>query len=153
MPPSNPDRTARHHLLRGTTCARGRGRSPARVSGGKAHRGVSEAILARCRCRNWRQRRFRCMSAPELVHAGARRGLLSRRPRTSSWHHRRWRGPADPARETEGCGDPGLPPEIPVMHTIHDPRKTIVNPHNRVGITEYIIHYITSTNSLTWPLG
>jgi hypothetical protein len=39
------------------------------------------------------------------------------------------------------------------MHTIHDPRKTVVNPHNRVGITEYIIHYITSSNSLTWPLG
>jgi hypothetical protein len=52
-----------------------------------------------------------------------------------------------------GCGHPGLPPGIPVMHTIHDPRKTIVNPHNRVGITEYIIHYITSSNSLTWPLG
>jgi hypothetical protein len=33
------------------------------------------------------------------------------------------------------------------MHTIHDPRKTIVNPHNRVGIIEYIIHYITSSNS------
>jgi hypothetical protein len=30
------------------------------------------------------------------------------------------------------------------MHTIHDPRKTVMNPHNRVGITEYIIHYITS---------
>jgi hypothetical protein len=42
-------------------------------------------------------------------------------------------------------GDPGLPPEIPVMHTIHDPRKTVVNPHNRVGITEYIIHYITNS--------
>jgi hypothetical protein len=39
------------------------------------------------------------------------------------------------------------------MHTIHDPKKTVVNPHNRVGITEYIIHYITSSNSLTWPLG
>jgi hypothetical protein len=39
------------------------------------------------------------------------------------------------------------------MHTIHDPRKIIVNPHNRVGITEYIIHYITCSNSLTWPLG
>jgi hypothetical protein len=23
----------------------------------------------------------------------------------------------------EGCGDPGLPPGIPVMHTIHDPRR------------------------------
>jgi hypothetical protein len=42
------------------------------------------------------------------------------------------------------CWDPGLPPGIPVMHTIHDPRKTVMNPHNRVGITEYIIHYITS---------
>jgi hypothetical protein len=52
-----------------------------------------------------------------------------------------------------GCGHPGLPPGIPVMHTVHDPRKTVVNPHNRVGITEYIIHYITSSNSLTWPLG
>jgi hypothetical protein len=50
------------------------------------------------------------------------------------------------------CGDPGLPPGIPVMHTIHDPRKTVVNSHNRVGITEYIIYYITSSNSLTWPL-
>jgi hypothetical protein len=39
------------------------------------------------------------------------------------------------------------------MHTIPDPRKTIVNPHNRVGITEYIIHYTTNSNSLTWPLG
>jgi hypothetical protein len=28
-----------------------------------------------------------------------------------------------------------------------------MNPHNRVDITEYIIHYITSSNSLTWPLG
>jgi hypothetical protein len=51
------------------------------------------------------------------------------------------------------CGDPGLPPRIPVMHTIHDPRMTVVNPDNRVGITEYIVHYITSSNSLTWPLG
>jgi hypothetical protein len=51
------------------------------------------------------------------------------------------------------CGDPGLPPGIPVMHTIHVPRKTVVNPHNRVGITEYSIHYIMSSNSLTWPLG
>jgi hypothetical protein len=42
------------------------------------------------------------------------------------------------------CGDPGLPPRIPVMHTIHDPSKTAMNPHNRVGITEYIIHYIMS---------
>jgi hypothetical protein len=39
------------------------------------------------------------------------------------------------------------------MHTIHDPRKTVVNPHNRAGIIEYIIYYITSSNSLTWPLG
>jgi hypothetical protein len=39
------------------------------------------------------------------------------------------------------CGDPGLPPGIPVMHTIHDPKKTIVNPHNRVGIQ--------STSSIT----
>jgi hypothetical protein len=38
------------------------------------------------------------------------------------------------------CGDPGLPSGIPVMHTIHDPRKTVMNPHNRAGITEYIIH-------------
>jgi histone deacetylase 1/2 len=51
------------------------------------------------------------------------------------------------------CGDPGLPPGTPVMHTIHDPRKIVMNPHNRVGLTEYIIHYITSSNSLTWPLG
>jgi hypothetical protein len=28
------------------------------------------------------------------------------------------------------------------MHTIHDPRKIVVNPDNRVGITEYKIHYI-----------
>jgi hypothetical protein len=53
----------------------------------------------------------------------------------------------------QSCGDPDLPPGIPVMHTIHDPRKTVVNPHNRVGITKYIIHYIASSNSLTWPLG
>jgi hypothetical protein len=39
------------------------------------------------------------------------------------------------------------------MHTIHDPRKTVMNPHNRVGITEYIIHYINKSISLTWPLG
>jgi hypothetical protein len=43
------------------------------------------------------------------------------------------------------CGDPGLPPRIPVMHTIHDPRKTVVYPHNRVGISDYIIHYIASS--------
>jgi hypothetical protein len=40
------------------------------------------------------------------------------------------------------CRDPGLPPGIPVMHTIHDPRKTIVNTHNRVGISDYNIQYI-----------
>jgi hypothetical protein len=51
------------------------------------------------------------------------------------------------------CGDPGLPSGIPVMHTIHDPRKTVMNPHNRVGITEYNIHYINKSFSLTWPLG
>jgi hypothetical protein len=45
------------------------------------------------------------------------------------------------------CGDPGLPPGIPVMHTIHDPRKTVVNPHNRVGIADYIIHYIVFIKS------
>jgi hypothetical protein len=39
------------------------------------------------------------------------------------------------------------------MHTIHDPRKTIMNPHNKVGITEYIIQYINKSISLTWPLG
>jgi hypothetical protein len=39
------------------------------------------------------------------------------------------------------------------MHTIHDPWKIVMNPHNRVGITEYIIHYINKSNSLTWPLG
>jgi hypothetical protein len=39
------------------------------------------------------------------------------------------------------------------MHTIHDLRKTVMNPHNRVGITEYIIHYTNKSNSLTWPLG
>jgi hypothetical protein len=39
------------------------------------------------------------------------------------------------------------------MHTIHDPRKTVMNLHNRVGITEYIIHYINKSISLTWPLG
>jgi hypothetical protein len=39
------------------------------------------------------------------------------------------------------------------MHTIHDPRKIVMNPHNRVGITEYIIHYINKSISLTWPLG
>jgi hypothetical protein len=51
------------------------------------------------------------------------------------------------------CGDPGLPPGVPVMHTIHDPRKTVVNPHNRVGISDYIIHYITSLKVLHRPLG
>jgi hypothetical protein len=51
------------------------------------------------------------------------------------------------------CGDPGLPPGIPVMHTIHDPRKIVVNPHNRVGITDYIIHYIASLKVLHRPLG
>jgi hypothetical protein len=39
------------------------------------------------------------------------------------------------------------------MHTIHDPRKTVMNPYNRVGITEYIIYYINKSLSLTWPLG
>jgi hypothetical protein len=39
------------------------------------------------------------------------------------------------------------------MRTIYDPRKTVMNPHNRVGITEYIIHYINESISLTWPLG
>jgi hypothetical protein len=42
-------------------------------------------------------------------------------------------------RQQPLCGDPGLPPGIPIMHTIHDPRKIIVNPHNRVGLTE--IHH------------
>jgi hypothetical protein len=51
------------------------------------------------------------------------------------------------------CGDPDLPSGIPVMHTIHDPRKTVMDPHNRVGITEYIIHYINKSQSHTWPLG
>jgi hypothetical protein len=51
------------------------------------------------------------------------------------------------------CGDPGLPSGIPVMHTIHDPRKTVMNPHNRVGITEYIIPYINKLKSITWTLG
>jgi hypothetical protein len=51
------------------------------------------------------------------------------------------------------CGHPGLPPGIPVMHTIHDPKKTVVNPHNRVGISDYIIHYITSLKVLHRPLG
>jgi hypothetical protein len=51
------------------------------------------------------------------------------------------------------CGDPGLPSGIPVMHTIHDPRRTVMNPYNRVGITEYNIHYINESLSLTWPLG
>jgi hypothetical protein len=26
-------------------------------------------------------------------------------------------------RIRDDCGDPGLPPGIPVMHTIHDPRR------------------------------
>jgi hypothetical protein len=51
------------------------------------------------------------------------------------------------------CGDLGLPPGIPIMHTIHDPRKTVVNPHNRVGIADYNIHYITSLKVLHRPLG
>jgi hypothetical protein len=57
------------------------------------------------------------------------------------------------AQPLAACGDPGLPSRIPVMHRIHDPRKTVMNPHNRVGITEYIIHYINKSFSLTWPLG
>jgi hypothetical protein len=39
------------------------------------------------------------------------------------------------------------------MHTIKNPRKIVANPHNRVGIIEYIIHYISNSNSLTCPLG
>jgi hypothetical protein len=54
---------------------------------------------------------------------------------------------------SEECGDPDLPSGIPVMHTIHDPRKTVMNPHNRVGITDYIIHYKNRLQSLTGPLG
>jgi hypothetical protein len=56
-------------------------------------------------------------------------------------------------KEDSSCGDPGLPPGIPVMHTIHDPRKTIVNPHNRVGITDYTIPCIASLKVLHRPLG
>jgi hypothetical protein len=66
---------------------------------------------------------------------------------------RSWRSRQPSSRPPNLCGDPGLPPGIPVMHTIHDPRKTVMNPHNRAGITGYIIHYITSSNSLIWPLG
>jgi hypothetical protein len=51
------------------------------------------------------------------------------------------------------CGDPGLPPEIPVMYAIHDPRKTVVNPHNGVGITDFIVHYITSLKVVHRLLG
>jgi hypothetical protein len=65
------------------------------------------------------------------------------------WHCGRVEG----RRQQIVCGDPSLPSGIPVMHTIHDPRKTVMNPHNRVGITEYIIHYINKSNCLTWPLG
>jgi hypothetical protein len=32
-------------------------------------------------------------------------------------------------------------------------QETIVNPHNRVGVTDYIIHYITSIKVLHRPLG
>jgi hypothetical protein len=39
------------------------------------------------------------------------------------------------------------------MLTIHDPRKTVMNPHNRVGIIEYIIHYINKSFRLTCLLG
>jgi hypothetical protein len=42
------------------------------------------------------------------------------------------------------CGDPSLPPGISVMHPIHDPRKTVMNPHNRVGIQ--------STTSITYRI-
>jgi hypothetical protein len=40
------------------------------------------------------------------------------------------------------------------MHTIHDPRKIVVNPHNRVGITE--IHHplhnkFKKCYIATWP--
>jgi hypothetical protein len=33
-----------------------------------------------------------------------------------------------------GVGTPDYPSGIPVMHTIHDPRKSVVNLHNRVDI-------------------
>jgi hypothetical protein len=32
-------------------------------------------------------------------------------------------------------------------------QETVVNPHNRVGISDYIIHYITSIKVLHKPLG
>jgi hypothetical protein len=41
------------------------------------------------------------------------------------------------------CGDLGLPSGAPVMHTIHDPRKTVMNPHNRADNQ--------STSSITVP--
>jgi hypothetical protein len=55
----------------------------------------------------------------------------------------RWREPLARPRHPGSCGDPGLPSGIPVMHTIHDPRKTVVNPYNWVGIQ--------STSSTTLP--
>jgi hypothetical protein len=33
-----------------------------------------------------------------------------------------------------GVGTPDYPSGIPVMHTIHDPRKSVMNPHNRFDI-------------------
>jgi hypothetical protein len=39
-----------------------------------------------------------------------------------------WKGRKD------AVGTPDYPSGIPVMHTIHDPRKSVVNPHNRVDI-------------------
>jgi hypothetical protein len=64
-----------------------------------------------------------------------------------------WFEVVDISSPYHASGDPGLPSGMPIMHTIHDPRNTVMNPHNRVGITEYIIHYINKSFSLTWPLG
>jgi hypothetical protein len=77
----------------------------------------------------------RARSEPDLGQASS--GRPSPLGRTASWSNR-----------PTGCGDPCLPSRIPVMHTIHDPRKTVMNPHNRVGITKYIIHYINSRKVL-----
>jgi hypothetical protein len=51
------------------------------------------------------------------------------------------------------CGDPGLPPRDSRYAYNSRSQETVVNPHNRVGIADYIIHYITSIKVLYKPLG
>jgi hypothetical protein len=91
---------------------------------------------------------------PASRASSARRaGCASSRLRSSPLAAQAGNNHATTNRRCKVYGDPGLPPGIPIMHTIHDPRKTVVNPHNRVGISDYIIHYITSLKVLHRPLG